>query len=72
MTAEQISHRGDLKPLDIADQLGTNRSYLSNAIKAVYGLSFTQLINTYRVSYAMNELRDNPDKKMYNISAEAT
>lgn len=38
----------------------------------MYGLSFTQLINTYRVSYAMNELRDNPDKKMYNISAEAT
>jgi len=43
-----------LKITDVASELGTNRSYLSEYINRKFGLSFCDYINTYRVRHAMD------------------
>ena len=61
----------DLKLQDVADLLGTNRTYLSNNIKAATGQTFTQYVNTYRVEYAKELLSSHPDEKISAIWAES-
>jgi len=50
----------------IADQLQTNRQYLSNAINNIKGLSFTKYINQYRVTKA-KELLASQDYNIYSL-----
>ena len=57
----------ELKVQDVADALGTNRTYVSNCIKANRGCSFSQFVNIYRVEYAQQLLRQHPDKKNSEI-----
>ena len=61
----------DLKLQDVADLLGTNRTYLTNNIKAATGQTFTQYVNTYRVEYAKELLSSHPDEKISAIWAES-
>ncbi len=42
----------DLKIWDVCDEIQTNRSYLSGAIKKAYDKNFCQLVNTYRIEEA--------------------
>lgn len=60
-----------LKLQDVADLLGTNRTYISDTIKTATGQSFTQFVNTYRVDYAKTLLRNAPDKKISAIATES-
>ena len=57
----------ELKMQDVADALGTNRTYVSNCIRSQRGCSFNQFINTYRVEYAQQLLRQHPDKKISEV-----
>lgn len=58
----------ELKVQDVADALGTNRTYISNCIKNARGYSFSQFVNSYRVEYAQQMLRQHPDKKISEVS----
>jgi AraC-like DNA-binding protein len=71
MEQEQLFRDSDLKIQDVANRLNTNRTYISDCIKAQYGLSFTQYVNNCRVEYAKQILAKNPDKKMLIVAAEA-
>lgn len=46
---------------DIATAIGTNTSTLSNIINRRFNMSFTELINSYRVRYALEYITKNPD-----------
>lgn len=61
----------DLKLQDVADLLGTNRTYLTDNIKAATGQTFTQFVNTYRVEYAKELLSSHPDEKISAIWTES-
>lgn len=71
MDEQQLYLNTDLKLQDLADLLGTNRTYIIDSIKAARGQSFTQLINSYRIEHAKQLLRRQPDKKMSTIATES-
>ncbi|MBQ6205038.1 MAG: helix-turn-helix domain-containing protein [Prevotella sp.] len=71
MESERLYLRSDLKLQDVATALGTNRTYISNAIRSARDQSFTQFVNTYRIGYAMQQLRSDADKKISSVWAEA-
>ena len=56
MDEQQPYLSSELKVQDVADALGSNRTYISNCIKNPRGCSFTQFVNTYRVEYAQQLL----------------
>lgn len=61
----------DLKLQDVADMLGTNRTYITNAIKESCGQTFSLFVNTYRVEYAKQLLSRQPDMKMIALATKA-
>lgn len=52
----------------IASKLGTNRTYVSKAVKERTGMTFTQFINSHRIRRATEVLSD-PHKKGYPLKA---
>ena len=67
MDEQQPYLSSELKVQDVADALGTNRTYLSNCIRSQRGCSFSQFVNAYRLEYAQQLLRQHPDKKISEI-----
>ena len=57
----------DLKMLDIASQLGVRQSELSACINTFKGCSFTQFVNSYRVEYAKQLMRQHPEMKLWAV-----
>ncbi|MCF0177456.1 MAG: helix-turn-helix transcriptional regulator [Bacteroidales bacterium] len=51
----------DIKILDMADVLCTNKTYLSKAVNGSLGKNFSQIVNWYRVRDAVNLYASNPD-----------
>ena len=47
--------------------LATNGRYISESIKVTRGTTFVAFINEYRVSYAQQLLRQQPDIKMTEV-----
>lgn len=62
--SDWVAHDGFTSPgitiEDFADQLGSNRTYLSAYIKEVFGCSFRKWIADLRIEYAKRLLADNP------------
>lgn len=59
--------RSEIDLNSAAWELGTNRSYLSNAINA-QGIRFTELINQYRIKEVLKIFEDkNDDRNSYNL-----
>lgn len=56
-----------LKITDVAMELGTNRTYLSEYINDRFGMSFSDYINGMRVNYAMDMIKDDPDKDLMDV-----
>ena len=55
----------------VAEELGTNRTYLSKAINESTGKTFTQVVNGYRIRQAIAEMSDlDADKPLKQIAAE--
>ena len=52
---------------EIANKLGTNRTYLSTYIKQNYGMSFREWIANLRIEYAKQLLNDNPRQSTKDI-----
>jgi YesN/AraC family two-component response regulator len=57
----------ELKVSDVATLLATNSRYISESIKATRGITFVHFINTYRVTYAQQLLRQQPDIKTTEV-----
>ena len=57
----------ELKVSDVATMLATNSRYISESIKATRGTTFVHFINTYRVTYAQQLLRQQHDIKMTEV-----
>ena len=49
MVKERPFLNSDLKLVDLAGQLNTNRTYLSSFINSVYGMNFSRLVNHFRL-----------------------
>ena len=71
MEEQQPYLNSELKVQDVADALGTNRTYVSNCIRNQRGCSFSQFVNTYRIEYAQQLLRQYPDKKIAEVSLDS-
>ena len=67
MEEQQPYLNNELKVTDVADALHSNRTYVSNCIKNMRDCSFTQFINAYRVEYAQQLLRQDPEKKLSEV-----
>ena len=68
MEEQQPYLSSELKAQDVSDALGTNRTYVSNCIHSQRGCSFSQFVNSYRIEYAQQLLRQHPDKKIAEVS----
>ena len=49
----------DLKISDVCNALGTNRIYVSNIINQKFKINFAGFVNSYRLEYAKNLIREN-------------
>lgn len=68
---DKIFTRSDLTIEKLAHRLSTNRTYLSQIINEMYGKSYSNLINEYRVKEAMKLLSDPEIGARYSIDAIA-
>lgn len=71
MEKEKPYLNSELKVQDIAIALGINARYISECINTCEGCSFNQFVNRYRIEYAKQVLRQQPDKKISTVSLES-
>lgn len=64
---ESVFTRKGLKITDLADMLYSNRTYISNVINDEFNMSFTDLINEYRVDYT-KKILSQPEKRGLTLS----
>ena len=67
MEQQQLYLNPNMKMADLATALGTNRSVISNCINSQCDCSFPKFVNTYRVAYAQDLLRNHPDLKVAQV-----
>lgn len=68
---QQLFLNSELKLSDVVTALGSNSRYVSDSIKQHRGCTFTQYLNTLRVEYAKQLIRQNPDIKVSQFSYDA-
>lgn len=61
----------DLSINDVVAVLFTNKLYISKAIYACTNRNFCQFVNYYRVRYAMELFRNNPNMKVIEVSTRS-
>ncbi len=71
MEQHQLFMNPNLKITDLATTLGTNRSAISACINSQRNCSFPQFVNTYRVAYAQELLRSQPDIKIAEVCVKS-
>ena len=67
MKQQQPYLNSDLKLVDVATMLATNRNVISSCINTQRGCSFSQFVNEYRVAYAQELMRSQPDVKISEV-----
>lgn len=70
MDTQSIYRSPQLSLDGLAEQLYTNRSYLSKLINIRMGMNYTEYINSYRIAEAKQILRATPDEKLQNVSRQ--
>jgi len=71
MEEEQLFRKKDLRIADFATLLHTNTTYISATLNSGLGMSFPRFVTSYRIRYAQEQMRLQPDKKLSVISDEA-
>lgn len=71
MEDEQIFLRHDLKLSELASEVGTCRTYLSSYINNDLQMSFSDYINSHRISYARKLMADNPEMVLEDVALQA-
>lgn len=64
MDERQLFLNSDLKVSDLAAELKTNSRYVSDCIKTIRNVTFKQFVNSYRVEYAKQLMRQHPEMKL--------
>ena len=65
---EKLYLDSDLNMSDVANRLGVHRNDVSMVVNSSKGISFSQLVNGYRVEYAKQQLLLDPTMKMANVA----
>ena len=71
MQKDQLFRDSELRVSDVAQRLKVNVKEVSDCIKANRGVTFVQFVNGYRVNYAKQLLRQNPDIKIAELYLES-
>lgn len=58
MENDQLFLHADLSIVSLAERIGTNRTYVSKAIKDAKGCNFSDYVNRYRLDYAVAMMKD--------------
>lgn len=61
LDVEQVYKNSDLSLELLAQELGTNTTYVSRLINREFHCNFKTLINRYRINYSKEEIRKNPE-----------
>ena len=56
---------------DVAEYLGSNKSYVSRLVNTVFNVSFPELVNTLRVDYAEQYILDHRGARQDEIAAKS-
>ena len=72
MEEQKLYLRPGLKISDVAAAVGSNRTYVSNAINSAGGMSFADYVNTRRVEYAKKRMKQLAEQGEFSISDVAT
>lgn len=68
---EKLFMQTDIDRRSLADRLGTNEKYLSNAIREGSGDSLPSYISKLRLKYALELLNEHPDMKLEAVATES-
>lgn len=60
-----------IKTSDIAEKLGLHRNQVSACVNAQLNMGFSKFINRYRVDYAKEIMRKQPDMKIHIVGIES-
>lgn len=71
MDTERIFLNNDLKVQDVANRLHIHKNSVSECINAQKGCTFSQFVNSYRIDYAQQLLRNHPDMKLSMVGSES-
>ena len=72
LDVEHIYQNSDLSLDSLAQELGTNTTYVSRLINSEFNCNFKTFINRYRINYSKVEIQENPDNLgMKNIGMKA-
>jgi len=61
----------DLRVKDVAQELGTNSKYVSQAVNTQLGMSFSDYINNQRITYALKLKQDHPEMSSSEIANQS-
>lgn len=64
------SYRERITLEGLAAKFGYEKTYLSKMINAAFGMNLREYLNRVRISAAMTEKQNNPDKAIYRIAEE--
>jgi len=67
---DQVYRDIELSIVSLSDHLGTNRTTLSATVNQVFGLSFRQVVNSYRVEAAKKYMLEHPNATQDAIAIE--
>lgn len=68
MMDEKLFLQPSLTLTDVAERLGTNKTYVSRLVNNAYNMGFPELINTLRVDYAEQYILNNRNAKQTEIA----
>lgn len=67
-----INNQNFLQPgltiVNVAEELGTNKTYLSKIVNSSYGMTFPELMNSLRIDYAEQYILHNTDAKQADVA----
>lgn len=68
MQVKRLFLQPGLSLSDVAEELGTNKTYLSRMVNKTYNLGFSELLNIMRVDYACEYIRRHPEAPQEKIA----
>ena len=71
MIDEKLYLTPNLKLVDLVKMLGTNRSYVYNAINREMGMSFSEYVNSLRVKYACELMQRDPSLSIPRVAEQS-
>lgn len=71
MTEKRVYLMKNLKIGDMANEVGSCRTYVSNYINNKYGYTFLEYINRHRIEYAKELMRLPDPEKMWIVAEKA-